>query len=182
LRPDAVEVVQALESLHLDIRIMSGDRAEAVQPVADALGIPFWSAGLKPADKIAALDALKANGHRVLMIGDGLNDAPALAAAHASISPISAVDVAQAQADAVFLGERLEPVWHAVATARHAHRLMLQNLWLAAAYNAVAVPIAMLGLVTPLIAAVAMSGSSLLVTLNALRARKPYPISPASHR
>jgi Cu2+-exporting ATPase len=152
---------------------MSGDRAEAVAPIAAALGISSWQAGLKPADKIAALDALKAAGRRVLMVGDGLNDAPALGAAHASLSPISAVDLAQAQADAVFLGERLQPVVAALAIARRSRRLMLQNLSLAVIYNAVAVPIAIAGLVTPLIAAVAMSGSSLLVTLNALRARLP---------
>ena len=137
----------------------------------------MWQAALKPADKIAALDALKAAGRRVVMVGDGFNDAPALAAAHASLSPISAVDLAQAQADAVFLGERLQPVVDALVIARQARRLMLQNLGLAVIYNAVAVPIAIAGLVTPLIAAVAMSGSSLLVTLNALRARLPERIN-----
>ena len=171
LRPDAIAAVKALKAQGYDVRIMSGDRAEAVAPIAAALGISDWQAALKPADKIAALDALKAAGRRVLMVGDGLNDAPALAAAHASLSPISAVDLAQAQADAVFLGERLQPVVDALAIARRARRLMLQNLGLAVIYNAVAVPIAIAGLVTPLIAAVAMSGSSLLVTLNALRAR-----------
>ena len=151
---------------------MSGDRPAAVAPIAAALGISDWQAALKPADKIAAIDALKAEGRRVLMVGDGLNDAPALAAAHVSLSPISAVDLTQAQADAVFLGERLQPVVDALLIARRARRLMLQNLGLAVIYNAVAVPIAIAGLVTPLIAAVAMSGSSLLVTLNALRAER----------
>ena len=173
MRPDAIAAVKALKAQGYDVRIMSGDRAEAVAPIAAALGISDWQAALKPADKIAALDALKAAGRRVLMVGDGLNDAPALAAAHASLSPISAVDLAQAQADAVFLGERLQPVVDALVIARRARRLMLQNLGLAVIYNAVAVPIAIAGLVTPLIAAVAMSGSSLLVTLNALRARLP---------
>ena len=170
LRSDAIETVQALRDLGLDLHILSGDRAEAVQPVAEALGIAQWLGGLKPADKIAVIETLKAQGRRVLMIGDGLNDAPSLAAAHVSLSPISAADVTQAQADAVFLGERLAPVYDAVAIARRARRLMLQNLWLAALYNLIAVPVAIAGLVTPLIAALAMSGSSVLVTLNALRA------------
>ena len=130
---------------------------------------------MKPPDKISAIEGLRAAGHRVLMVGDGLNDAPALAAANASLSPISAVDLAQAQSDAVFLGERLQPVVDALMLARRARRLMLQNLCLAVIYNAIAVPIAVAGLVTPLIAAAAMSGSSLLVTLNALRARLPAP-------
>ena len=172
LRPDAVQVVQALRDLGLDLHILSGDRAAAVQPVAEALGIPNWIGGLNPAQKIAHIDALKAQGRRVLMVGDGLNDAPALAAAHVSLSPISAADVTQAQADAVFLSERLAPVLDAVEIARRARGLMMQNLWLAAIYNAIAVPVAIAGLVTPLIAALAMSGSSVLVTVNALRAAR----------
>ena len=172
LRPDAAAVVAALAALGLDLHILSGDRAAAVAPVAAALGISAWQGGLKPAEKIAALERMKAEGHRVLMVGDGLNDAPALAAAHVSLSPISAAHLAQAQADAVFLGERLQPVLDAVVTGRQARRLMQQNLWLAAIYNVVAVPIAIMGFVTPLIAAAAMSGSSILVTLNALRAQR----------
>jgi P-type Cu2+ transporter len=171
LRPDAVEVVAALRARGLDLVILSGDRCTAVAPVAATLGIANWRPELNPVAKIAALDQLKARRRRILMVGDGLNDAPALAAAHVSLSPISAADLTQAQADAVFLGERLAPVLAAVTVAGRARALMKQNVWLAVIYNTVAVPIAIAGLITPLIAAVAMSGSSLLVTLNALRAR-----------
>ena len=171
LRPDAVEVVQALARLGLDLHILSGDRAEAVRPVAETLGIAQWLGGVKPADKVAFIETLKSQGRRVLMVGDGLNDAPALAAAHMSLSPIAAADVTQAQADAVFLGDPLAPVKDAILVARRARALMKENLWFAVLYNAIAVPVAIAGAVTPLIAALAMSGSSLMVTLNALRAR-----------
>ena len=172
LRPDAGAVVAKLRQLGLAVEILSGDRPEAVRAVAAALGVAAFAGGLKPADKIARLDRLKRAGRRVLMVGDGLNDAPALASAHVSLSPVTAVQLTQAAADAVFLGDRLAPVATALAVARRARALMGQNLWLAAFYNLVAVPIAMAGLVTPLIAALAMSGSSILVTANALRARR----------
>jgi len=171
LRSGAIAVVQVLAASGLDVHILSGDRAAAVEPVATALAVTHWQGGLKPADKIAVIETLKHKGRRVLMVGDGLNDAPALAAAHVSMSPISAAHIALTHADAVFLGERLMPVRQAVATARRARSLMQQNLWLAVIYNAIAVPIAIAGYVTPLIAAAAMSGSSILVTLNALRIR-----------
>jgi P-type Cu2+ transporter len=171
LRPDAAAVVHALAAGGLDLVVLSGDRVEAVQPVAAHLSIRQWRGELNPAAKIAAIESLKSQGRRVLMIGDGLNDAPALAAASVSLSPITAAHLTQARADALFLGDRLEPVLSAVLVSRRAKSLMRQNLALAVAYNALAVPIAMAGLVTPLIAAVAMSGSSILVTLNALRAR-----------
>ena len=171
LRPDALQVTAELAGRGYDLRILSGDRSGAVAPVARALGIARWQGELTPAEKIVYIDALKAEGRRVLMVGDGLNDAPSLAAAHVSLSPIAAADLTQAQADAVFLGERLSPVADALKVSRRARALMTQNLWLAAVYNAIAVPVAIAGLVTPLIAALAMSGSSMLVTLNALRAK-----------
>jgi Cu2+-exporting ATPase len=99
---------------------MSGDRREAVAPVAKALGISVAMSGLKPAEKVAAIEQMKAHGHCVLMIGDGINDAPALASADVSLSPISAAHITQADADAVFLGERLQPVTYAVDIARRA--------------------------------------------------------------
>jgi malonate decarboxylase acyl carrier protein len=156
---------------HIDIRTSARGFGPIWEAVARDLSVATFAAGLKPADKIARLEALKLQGHRVLMVGDGLNDAPALAAAHVSLSPISASHLAQAHADGVFLGEQLGPVAAALALARKARRLMLQNLWLSVAYNAVAVPIAVSGHASPLVAALAMSGSSVLVTLNALRAR-----------
>jgi len=171
LRPDAVEVTKALAARGYDLRILSGDRNEAVAPVARALGIARWQGALTPAGKISEIEALKNEGRRVLMVGDGLNDAPSLAAAHVSLSPIAAADLTQAQADAVFLGERLAPVAEALKVARRARTLMTQNLGLAAVYNGIAVPVAIAGLVTPLLAAVAMSCSSMMVTLNSLRAR-----------
>ena len=130
---------------------------------------------MKPAEKVARLEELARSGAKVLMVGDGVNDAPALAAAHASISPASAADLAQNVADAVFMGERLAPLAAAIAASRRARTAMRQNLGLAALYNVFALPLAASGHLTPLIAAAAMSGSSLLVTLNALRVRGAAP-------
>ena len=174
LRADAALVMKSLAERGFDLRILSGDRPAAVAPVAARLGIVQWQGGLDPAQKIAAIEALKVAGHRVLMVGDGLNDAPSLAAAHVSLSPIGAAHIAQAHADAVFLGEHLAPVLDALRIGGRARRLMQQNLWLAVLYNAIAVPIAIAGYVTPLIAALAMSGSSILVTVNALRASRRW--------
>ncbi|MGX1306164.1 Cu2+-exporting ATPase [Amorphus suaedae] len=171
LRLDAAETVAALKRRGLDVKILSGDRGPAVARVAGQLGIEDWQSGLKPADKIAALEALEARGRRVLMVGDGLNDAPALAAASVSMSPVSAVDLSQAAADVVFLGDRLAPILLALSIGRRARRIMSENLGLALAYNLIAVPIAVTGHASPLVAAIAMSGSSLLVTANALRAQ-----------
>jgi Cu2+-exporting ATPase len=170
LRPDAVDAIAALRSLDIPVEILSGDREQAVRHAADSLGIGEWRAGVTPAEKIERIDELELRGSRVLMVGDGINDAPALAAAHASMSPVTATHLSQATADLVFLGDRLGPVVTAIGLSRKALRLMRQNLWLAVGYNVLAVPMAIAGQVTPLVAAVAMSGSSLLVISNALRA------------
>ncbi|KGT79104.1 nitrogen fixation protein FixI [Bradyrhizobium japonicum] len=171
LRPDAQAVIAALKARNIGIEILSGDREPAVLAAAHALGIAEWRAGVTPADKIARIEELKRRGAKVLMVGDGMNDAPSLAAAHVSMSPISAAHLSQATADLVFLGRPLAPVVAAIDSAREALHLMRQNLWLAIGYNVLAVPVAISGVVTPLIAAAAMSGSSILVMLNSLRAR-----------
>ncbi|CCD92194.1 nitrogen fixation protein fixI; calcium ATPase, transmembrane domain [Bradyrhizobium sp. ORS 375] len=172
LRPDAAKIVAGLQRRGIKVEILSGDREAAVAAAAKALGISEWRAGVTPADKIARVEELKRAGVKVMMVGDGMNDAPSLAAAHVSMSPISAAHLSQATADLVFLGRPLAPVLAAVDYARKALHLMRQNLWLAVVYNVLAVPLAISGVVTPLIAAAAMSGSSILVMLNALRARK----------
>ena len=171
LRPDAVAAIAALQQSGIEVEILSGDREPAVRHAAQLLGVHEWRAGVTPADKIARIDELTRQGFKVMMVGDGMNDAPALAAAHVSMSPVTATHLSQATADLVFLGERLAPVVAAIDFSRKALRLMRQNLWLAAGYNLLAVPLAIAGLATPLVAAAAMSGSSLLVILNALRAR-----------
>ena len=172
LRPNAAKIVAGLQRRGIKVEILSGDREAAVAAAAKALGIDEWRASVTPADKIARIEELKRAGVKVMMVGDGMNDAPSLAAAHVSMSPISAAHLSQATADLVFLGRPLAPVLAAVDYARKALHLMRQNLWLAVGYNVLAVPLAISGLVTPLIAAAAMSGSSILVMLNALRARK----------
>jgi Cu2+-exporting ATPase len=165
-------MISALLKRRIAVEILSGDREPAVRAAARELGISEWRAGVTPADKIARIEDLKSQGFRVMMVGDGLNDAPSLAAAYVSMSPISAAHLSQATADLVFLGKPLAPVIAAIDFSRKALHLMRQNLWLAVGYNLLAVPIAISGVVTPLIAAAAMSGSSLLVMLNALRARR----------
>ncbi|MDP2330290.1 MAG: copper-translocating P-type ATPase [Reyranella sp.] len=175
LRPDAAAAIVALGAANLPVEILSGDRTAAVAHAAAAAGISRWRAEVTPADKARRLAELTAQGKRVLMVGDGLNDAPALAAAHASISPATAAEATQNAADAVFQGDALFPVVETLLVARRADRLVRQNLALALLYNLGAVPLAVIGEVTPLIAAIAMSSSSLLVIGNALRlgARPP---------
>ena len=173
IRADAVQVVQHFAKRRIPVELLSGDRAATVQHVAAQVGITQWQAETNPAGKVQRLQNLHEQGHHVLMVGDGLNDAPALAAAYVSMSPSTAVDVTRVAADVVFQGEHLLPVAEVLAVARQSRRLVLQNFALAIGYNFFTVPMAVAGQVTPLIAAAAMSSSSLLVIANALRlARK----------
>ncbi|MQX38023.1 heavy metal translocating P-type ATPase metal-binding domain-containing protein [Roseospira navarrensis] len=176
VRTDAAAVVSALKARGMAVELLSGDRPATVAAVARAAGLDTWRAGQTPADKVARLAALRDQGRRVLMVGDGLNDAPALAAAHVSASPSSAVDVSQTAADVVFQGERLAPLLGALAVADRADRLVKQNFALAFSYNAITIPLALAGQVTPLIAAVAMSTSSLVVIGNAMRLSRREPV------
>lgn len=168
LRPDVREAVLAISDQGCRVEIMSGDREEAVRRLASKLCLPYRAA-FSPNDKTNRIIDLTQNQHRVLMVGDGLNDTAALVTAHASMAPASAADVGRNAADVVFLHDSLLAVPYTIAIAREAQRLVRQNLILAVGYNAIAVPVAVLGHVTPLVAAVAMSTSSLLVIANALR-------------
>lgn len=169
LRGDAADVVADLQRRGLAVRLLSGDREAAVAEVVRVLGIEDWQAACSPSDKVAELERLRAAGRSVLMVGDGLNDAPALAAANVSLSPSSAADITQTSADAVFQGDKLAPVLEILAVARASQALVKQNFGLSFGYNVLTVPLAVLGLVTPLIAALSMSASSLVVIGNALR-------------
>jgi Cu2+-exporting ATPase len=168
LRSDVAETLAALSAIKMDAMILSGDAPGPVASVAGKFGIPF-RAQLDPHGKLAELSRLASGGKRVVMVGDGLNDGPALAAAHVSLAPASASDVSRQAADAVFLGDNLMPVALAVGAARRTMRTVRQNFNLAICYNVIAIPLAVAGLVTPLIAALAMSGSSLIVVANSLR-------------
>lgn len=168
LRTDAAATLAALQAQGVSASILSGDRAAPVAAAARELGLAA-EAEASPQAKLAALEALKAQGRRPLMVGDGLNDGPALAAAHASIAPGTASDASQQAADAVFIGEKLMPVALAVRVARKTMRIVRENFAFSIAYNLLAVPLALFGLVTPLIAAIAMSVSSLVVVANSLR-------------
>ena len=169
LRADAARVITELKNMGYQVALISGDRRSALSSVADALGITDRQAGMTPQDKCRRLDQLAAEGRRVLMVGDGLNDAPALASAYASLSPSTAMDISRTAADAIFQGDLLGPVVETLKVAVRAGKLVRQNLALALLYNGIAAPLAMAGMVTPLIAAVAMSASSLMVIANALR-------------
>ena len=173
-RPGARRAVAGLYAMGLVPRVVSGDRERVVAASAERLGIGDWRAECLPDGKVAAVGAWRDAGG-VLMVGDGLNDGPALRAADVGMAPAEASDLGRASADIVFLREGLEAVPRAVSIARTAMRHVRQNLVLSILYNAIAVPLAACGLVTPLVAALAMSGSSVIVIANSLRLRLHDP-------
>ena len=171
LREGAAEAVAALKAQGMSLLLISGDAPAAVKDLAMRLGFDDWTSEALPQDKAARIAALSDAGAKVLMVGDGLNDTAALAAAHVSISPATALDAARVASDIVLLGNDMSPMADATVIARKATRRILENFGIAAGYNMIAVPIALFGFATPLVAALAMSASSITVSLNALRLR-----------
>jgi Cu2+-exporting ATPase len=167
-RPGAAEAVKAFQAAGMRIELLSGDAEAPVRELAERLGIANWRAGVLPAEKAARVAELSATG-KVLMVGDGLNDTAALAAAHVSISPATALDAARVASDIVLLGQDMAPIADAVRIGRQSARRMVENFLISGGYNVVAVPLALVGLATPLAAALAMSLSSITVSLNAMR-------------
>lgn len=172
LRPGTETMVQRLKRANYDLALLSGDHEGAVAKAANDAGIPARYADLRPDDKCRWLETRAAANHKVLMVGDGLNDAPALAAAHVSVSPASGTEITQTAADIILQGKSLTAVPVLLKVARAAHHIARQNIGLAIAYNALAVPAAMAGYISPMIAAISMSASSLVVTLNAFRIKQ----------
>jgi Cu2+-exporting ATPase len=171
LKEDAVPVIKLLQQKY-NVIILSGDKELVVREVAQSLGISNYHANMSPVDKYNFIQKLESNGHKVLMVGDGLNDAPSISGATVSMSPSAAIDIAQKAADIVFQGDKLWPVDEAINTAILAHKLVKQNIAIAFVYNIIAIPAAMCGLVNPLIAALTMSSSSIIVMLNSFRINK----------
>ena len=171
IRPGAEAAIEGLILQGKGIKLVSGDTEPAVRAFAERVGIADWVAGALPAEKAAIVRGLAEQGHKVLMVGDGLNDTAALAAAHVSISPAQALDAARVASDIVLLGRDLSAIADATRIAKQATKRMVENFQISAAYNVIAVPLALIGGATPLAAALAMSLSSITVSLNALRLR-----------
>ncbi|UZD90233.1 heavy metal translocating P-type ATPase [Cognatishimia activa] len=171
LRAGAKEAVSILQSQGIEVHILSGDSEGAVQTVAADIGCSNWKSDMLPEDKAEYISDIAAQNRKVMMVGDGLNDTVALAAAHVSMSPASALDAARVASDIVILGSDLSCIAEALEISRRARRRIRENFRIATLYNVIAVPLAIAGLATPLIAALAMSTSSITVSLNALRLR-----------
>jgi len=171
LREDAADTIDFFKASTVQPYLCSGDRIEGVKQIAHKLGIEKFYAEQTPPEKYSFIEQLQCEGHKVLMVGDGLNDAPSLSKADVSITPGTAIDLAQQTADIVFMGDKLAPVSEVYALSKKTQSLVKQNFTLAVIYNAIAIPLAVLGVLTPLIAALAMSGSSLLVIANSFRVK-----------
>lgn len=169
LRSDAKKIIHDLQRNRLHTSLLSGDRTEIALKLAKDLDINHAAGELLPVEKTQYINTLQTAGAKVLMVGDGLNDAPSLASADVSMSPSSAIDITQNAADLVFQGEKLKPVMTAWRFACFSQKLVKENFALAIFYNLIAIPLAVFGYVTPLVAAVAMSSSSLIVIANAMR-------------
>lgn len=169
VRQSASECIRQLESLNIATVMLSGDKQSSVESVAEMLGIKRYQAAAKPWDKVSWIQSSEQSGETVLMVGDGINDSPALCAASVSMVPGTAANMTQRMGDFIILADRLTAIPEAIQIARQARRIMIQNLWLAVGYNIVAMPLAITGYVTPLVAALAMSLSSALVVANSLR-------------
>jgi Cu2+-exporting ATPase len=185
IRDDARSLIDALHARGIRISLYSGDRPQAVDRVADALGIAERAGGLLPGDKLARLQALADDGRTTMMVGDGVNDAPVLAGAAVSVAMGSGAQAARASADFILVSERLHAVSDALDVAARARRVVVQNMAWAIGYNLLALPAAAAGLVAPWMAAVGMSLSSLLVVGNSARlSSQPAPPrrAGAAHR
>ncbi|MDO4434362.1 MAG: heavy metal translocating P-type ATPase [Alysiella sp.] len=172
VKPDVAAVLQKLSQQHIQLHILSGDNQAAVSQLAHELGIKHYRATATPEDKLDYVQNLQRNGKRVLMLGDGINDAPVLAAADVSVAVAGSADVARDGADVVLLNEDLHALPVMCHQAKRTHQIIRQNLGWATAYNVIVIPLAIFGYVTPWIAALGMSSSSLIVVWNALRLRK----------
>jgi len=172
LRPGAREALARLSATGAQLSILSGDAPQTVASVARALGVAEHRGGVAPEGKHAYVREAQESGATVVMVGDGVNDAPVLAQAHVSVAMGSGTDLARSQADIVLLSENLAHLGKGVLIARRTMRIIRQNLWWSFSYNMVAIPFAMTGWVTPWMAGIGMAGSSLLVVLNSLRLQK----------
>ncbi|WP_310611333.1 cation-translocating P-type ATPase [Limnohabitans sp.] len=174
VRSDAVQTVQALKGLNVDVWLLSGDRMASVQQVAQQVGITQAVGACTPQDKLSRMQAAQSEGAHVAMVGDGLNDGPVLAGAHVSMAFGNAVPLAQSKSDLVLMGGSLLVVAQSVKLARHTLRVVRQNLVWAAAYNALCVPLAVVGWLPAWLAGLGMALSSLWVVLNSLRLTKGF--------